>query len=569
MLTEKELKDILDKLLALPKETEWAEFKEANASYSFNDIGKYFSALSNEANLRNLHYSWLVFGVNDEREVVGSQYRPQRANLDSLKHEVSIQTTGNITFIEIYELNLPDGRVIMFQIPSSPKGIPTAWKGHFYGRDGESLGALNIQELEEIRSQGGADDWSAQICEGASIDDLSSDAILKARIEYKEKNPSLAEEVDSWDDMTFLNKAKIAIQGKITNTAIILLGKSESEHHLSPSVAQMTWVLKSEDGVEKDYEHFHPPFLLNVEHVYAKIRNLTYRYLNDTTLFPTEITQYEPWVIREALHNCIAHQDYRQGGRINIVENPDELIFTNMGNFIPGSVETVIHQDAPQELYRNPFLAQAMVNLNMIDTIGSGIKKMYLRQKMRFFPLPDYDLQSPNKVLLRIQGKILNENYTRVLLKNTDIDLDTAIALDRVQKGFGISKDSAKFLRKSGFIEGRFPKLYMSSKIAAVTGKKAQYIKNRAFDDKHYKDMILEFIKKYSSATRKDIDALIFSKLSDALDENQKKDKIKNLLYVMHKRDGTIENKEKPPKSRWVLSKRGKQMLKDLESEKK
>ena len=555
MLTEQELKSILDGLLALPKETEWVEFKEAKTGYDYEKLGKYFSSISNEANLKNLHYGWLIFGIKDNREIIGSQFRSKRSDLDSLKYEVSQQTTVNISFIEIYELNLTEGRVIMFQIPSAPKGVPIAWKGHYYGRNGESLSPLNVQEFEEIRNQGVADDWSAQICEKASIDDLSEDAISKARLEYKKKNPSLANEVDNWNDVSFLNKAKIIIQGKITNAAIILLGKSESDHYLSPSVAQMTWILKGEDGIAKDYEHFHPPFLLNVERVFTKIRNLTYRYLNDATLFPTEVTQYEPWVIREALHNCIAHQDYRKRGRINIIENPDELIFSNKGNFIPGSVETVIHQDAPSELYRNPFLAQAMVNLNMIDTIGSGIKKMYLTQKKRFFPLPDYDFQDGDRVILKIQGKVLNENYTRVLLRNTDIELDTAIALDKVQKGIEISRENANSLRRKAFVEGRYPKLYVSHKIALSTGSKAQYIKNRAFDDRHYKDMISEFIKKYGSATRKDIDDLIFDKLSDALDEKQKKDKIKNILSSMHKREKTIKNYKKSPKSKWVLSK--------------
>ena len=116
---------------------------------------------------------------------------------------------------------------------------------------------------------------------------------------------------------------------------------------------------------------------MNVERVLAKVRNLRYRYLPDETLFPTEVDQYDPWVIREALHNCIAHQDYELRGRISIVETPDELIFTNVGSFIPGDVEKVIVQDSPPEIYRNPFLATAMVNLNMIETIGGGIKKMF------------------------------------------------------------------------------------------------------------------------------------------------------------------------------------------------
>ena len=131
----------------------------------------------------------------------------------------------------------------------------------------------------------------------------------------------------------------------------------------------------------KDYEHFDPPFILNVDRVLARIRNLTIRQLPGGTLFPIEIPQYEPWVLREAIHNCIAHQDYILAGRVNLVEMPDRLMLTNVGSFLPGTVESVIRRDAPMEVYRNRALAQAMVNLNMIDTQGGGIKRMFLLQK--------------------------------------------------------------------------------------------------------------------------------------------------------------------------------------------
>ena len=553
-MNTKNLKAKLDNLRALPKETELVEFKEAKTAFDFKKLGKYFSALSNEANLKNKDCGWLIFGVRDKgRKIVGTQYRRNRADLDSLKSEIANETTNRITFAEIYELPLPEGRVVMFQIPAAPRGIPVAWQGHWYGREGESINALSLQELEQIRNQIKHDDWSAYVCEEATIDDINPEAILKAKKEYKQKYPEKANDIDKWDSLTFLNKAKVIRQGKITRTAIILLGKEESEHFISPSAAKITWILKDANNIKKDYEHFGPPFILNAEQVFAKIRNLKYRYLPNETLFPTEISQYDPWVIREALHNCIAHQNYELGGRINVVEKSDELVFTNLGTFIPGSVEIVIQQDAPQELYRNPFLAQAMVNLNMIDTIGSGIKKMFQKQRERFFPLPDYDLTQFEKVIVKIQGKVLNENYTRLLIKNTDMELYTVILLDKFQKNIPLSKDEHKFLKSKKLVEGRYPNLFVSSHIAAATEAKARYIKYRGFDDQHYKDMIIAFIKKYGSAARKDIDELLLRHLSDALDEKQKRNKIGNLLYAMSKKDKTIKNNGSNRKPKWVL----------------
>lgn len=553
MLDQSQWKSLLNEFRNLPSETEWIEFKEAKVNYNFDKIGRYFSAISNEANLKGRKEGWLIFGIKDSnREIVGTKYKEKRSELESLKHEIAQLTSNNLTFIEIHELNFSEGRVIMFQIPSAPKGVPISWKGHYYGRDGESIAPLNIQEIETIRNQQINKDWSAKIIENASLSDLDSEAILKARFEFKKKNQKLANQVDTWSDEVFLNKAKITIKGKITRTAIILLGKPEADHLLSPSIAKLSWILKDEDNIEKDYEHFGPPFLLNTHELFNKIRNLKYRYMPDQSLFPIEINQYDPYVIREALHNCIAHQDYELMGRINAVEKPDELIFTNMGSFIPESIENVIKQDAPQEYYRNRLLAEAMVNLNMIDTIGSGIKKMFLLQKKRFFPLPDYDLSKNEKVKVKITGKIIDENYTKMLINNTDLELDTVILLDKVQKGQFLSKSESDRLRKQKLIEGRYPNVYVSSQIAALTGDKSSYIKNRAFDKKHYKKMILSFIKEYSSASRAELDALLLDKLSDALNQQQKKKKITNLLYEMHKKDKTIKNVGSNKKSKWI-----------------
>jgi ATP-dependent DNA helicase RecG len=258
--------------------------------------------------------------------------------------------------------------------------------------------------------------------------------------------------------------------------------------------------------------------------------------------------------MREALHNCIAHQDYELKGRIHVVEKSDELIFTNLGSFIPGSIEKVIEQNAPQEYYRSQFLVNAMVNLNMIDTIGSGIKKMFILQRNRHFPMPDYDLSEPDKVKVTILGKVLDENYTKTLINNTNLDLKTVIYLDKVQKKEKLTREEFKILKTQKLIEGRYPNLFVAARIAAVTGDKASYIKNRAFDKEHYKKMIIAFVKEYRAASRQDINNLIIDKLSDALDEKQKRNKITNLLSEMAKKDKTIKNTGSDKKPNWILT---------------
>jgi ATP-dependent DNA helicase RecG len=554
-MTRAALEAKLAELLRLPAETEWVEFKEAKTSFDFEKLGEYFSALSNEANLKDKETAWLIFGVTDAspRGIVGTKYKQDRPSLDALKKQIADHTSSRLTFHEIHELTLSEGRVLMFEIPAALRGAPTAWKGHYYGREGESIGPLNPLEYEKIRAQVIREDWSAQVIDGATLDDLEPDAITFARLQYREKHPRQVAALETWDDATFLNKAKVLIGGKVTRAALLLLGKPESAHLLSPAQARITWVLRDEKKQEKDYQHFDAPLIFAGDRILQKIRNLTVRQLPSGTLFPHEVTQYDPWVIRETLHNCIAHQDYPLGGRINVVETPDALLFTNLGSFIPGTVEEMIRSDAPPEIYRNHFLAHAMVNLNMIDTIGSGIKRMFTRQKERSFPMPDYELDR-KKVAVRLTGEVLDENYTRLLLSKTELALMDVVALDKVQKKRPLDDETVERLRAQKLIEGRRPNLFVSAKIAEAIGHKAAYIKNRAFDKQHYKDMVMAYLAKFGEASRADLDDLLLEKLSDAWPPHQKKGFIKNLLQEM-KNDGLIVPAGATRWVRWRLSK--------------
>ena len=554
-MTIEELKEILAKLQSLTAETEVVEFKEAANSYDFTKLGKYFSALSNEASLKGNHCAWLVFGVeNKKHAIVGSMYRSQRKDLDSLKGEIANKTTNRITFIEIHELNLPEGRVVMFQIPAAPKGIPIAFDGHYYGRDGEELVPLNLEEIERIRAQSTTEDWSAVIVPDATIEDLDEEAIRVARINFKNKFPEKASDVDLWDDEKFLNKAKVTIKSKITRTAILLLGKEESECLLNPVDAKIRWLLKDSKGNDKDYSIEGCPMLLAVDKIYAKIRNLKYRYIKDGTLFPDEVGQYEPFTIREAINNCIAHQDYTKHGRINVIEMEDQLIFTNYGSFIPGSVERVVKEDAPEEHYRNRFLAAAMFNLKMVDTAGGGIRKIFNFQRERFFPMPDYDL-SEGKVKVTIMGKVLDLEYAHLLAENKDLLLEEIIMLDKVQKKLPLTEFEEKRLKTRKLIEGRKPNYFIGIRVAQKTGQKATYSKNKAFDKAYYLDLIVKAINEHKSLNRNEVDELLWKKLPDWMTDKQRKTKINHLLSELRTKNILVNESGIDTKPKWVIKK--------------
>jgi ATP-dependent DNA helicase RecG len=552
-MNTQELIAVLDRLRAEPHESEWLEFK-ANR-FEPQVLGEYISALANSACLLGKPRAYLVFGIEDgSHAVMGTTFDPQaeKGKGDQLLPLWLSRGVHPNTGFEIHSFTYHGQRVVLFEIhPAFDQ--PVKFYGKAYIRDGSSKTELASYPEKQRQIWQRRVDWSAQVCERATLSDLDPAAIIKARTEYRTKFPSKAAQVVEWDDATFLNKAKLTIHGAVTNAVLLLLGLPESSSLLSPAVARISWLLKNDRNEDQDYEHFEPPFLLNVDKVLARIRNLTVRELPSGTLFPMEMSQYDPWVIREALHNCIAHQDYGLRGRIQVVETPQGLTMTNVGGFLPGRVETVIEQDAPLEIYRNPFLAEAMVNLNMIDTQGGGIKRMFQAQRRRFFPMPDYDLSQPERVIVNIQGRILDERYTRLLMTRTDLDLRIIMLLDRVQKNQAISAGDNKRLKAANLVEGRYPNLVVAASIAAATGQKAKHIRDSGFDSQYYQDLIVKLIREHSPVTRDDIDKLLLGKLPEVLSEKQKLTKIHNLLYDLSHQQMLIKNVGSRRFSQWVL----------------
>lgn len=535
-------------------ESEVVEFKKAENNFDFDDLGKYFSALSNEANLRKLDFAWLIFGYDEKKhEIVGTSYKNGEGALNNLKHDFSQHTTDGQTFREIIPIEVNGKRILMFKIPASPRNIVMKWKGIAYGRDGESLKPLNQSKQDEIRRQTPAPDWSAEIVPDATIDDLDEVAIAKARKMFKKVHGRIpAEEVNRWSTEEFLSKCELMVNGKLTRAAIILLGKIFSDSKLRPAVAEVTWTLRDENQDVVDYEHFSVPFILTVDEILAKIHNLTLREMPGGTLFPDTMKQYDDYTIREALHNCIAHQDYTLRQRINFVENPGFLYYANGGSFIPGTLENALATNGPQRFFRNACLCKAMVHFNMIDTVSRGIKKMFTEQMERRFPMPDYEIDNEKKeVAVRIYGNAINERYTKLLKDNDNLTLHDCISLDAIQKGHRIDDEIAQDLLKRGLIEGEAPNYTISLGVAKASRQLPQYTKAKGLDKARLKQMVLQLLQNAGKdGARREI---IYDYLKDLLPSNKSQEQqlryLGRLLVEMNE-EGTIERIG----LRWLLS---------------
>ena len=543
-------------------EYEIVEFKEAKGGYDTDKIGRYFSAISNEANLRQQQYGWLIFGVGEQnktKQVVGTSFKKgDKSLLERFKYEISKDTANGMTFYDIIEIfpivNGKEYRVLMFKIPAATTGIPTDWKTNYYERAGESLVPLKQYKIDAIRSQERRD-WSKQVLEQASIEHLDIDAVALAREKYKEKmnQGHISKEVDAMTNEQFLTKIKLMIGGKITHAGMLLLGNSDYDY-MFQSAPGIMWRLYGADNMDRDYAIFKIPFINVVDKVFAKVRNLTYRYMpNQMTLFPMETEQYDSWLMRELLNNCIAHTNYQLGGRIYVNEFEDRLKFTNPGDFIPQKIENVLEASYSPPFYRNQLLAESMAAFHMIDTATLGIHRAYNIQKAKYFPMPDYNVSSGTQVEVTIYGKTLNDSYMHILYDHQDLDLQTVFLLDRIQKGLPVEKEDVDRLRSQKLVEGRMTSLYLSASAAKSIDESTSYIKNKGFDDKYYKDLVVEYLKQYKRAKKKDIRELLWDKLPNVLSDVQKENKIHNLLASL-KRQGIIgKDSENQQRSNWVL----------------
>lgn len=537
-MKEQALKEFIAKYYSRENEScEWKEFKELKHAVSgkeMDDIISYVSALS------NMNGGTLVVGIKDQKlDIIGIQdfynYTPE--NLKFRVLDLCTNLPSENFYVDEYKTEDTNKTVWIIHIPKHHPRKPVIAHTKAYMRIGDSLVEMSEERHNKILHELIIDDdWSVKIIPDATIEDLDEEAIEKARKEFKKRNPKYAEEMDSWDNEKFLNKAKLLIQGQITRTAILLLGKEESEHFINPSVMKIRWSLKTHNNENKDYAIFSIPMIMAVDELLAKIRNVRMVSIRPGTLFPDEMMRYDPFTIREPLNNCIAHQDYTMGARVEVVEYEDEkLIFRNAGTFIPNSVERVVMNDCPESVYRNPFLVEAMRNLGMIETQGGGIRKLYLQQQKRCFPMPDYSFEE-NYVKVEIVGNVIDENFARVIMKNNDLSLIEVMALDKVQKRKEVNDSEIKLLKEKSLIEGRKPNFYIAAEIAKNTEDSklmASYIRNRAFDDDLYKQQILAYLEQYGKANRSQIQELIGKHLPDILTEDKKYNKVKNILQSM------------------------------------
>ena len=521
--------DLLQQQINLyKKENRHLEFKSNHLDSE--RLGRYISALSNGACLDNKDNGYLYFGVEDGTlELKGTTFDASRTKAkgnQDLEIYLRQYVSPKIDF-KIEAFKDEDGkRFVVFIIPAA-KEEPTCFMGTPYVRVDSSVADMRPYTDWMRTIYNSRKDWSAEIVPEATVEDLDRKAIQVALDGFCERFPNKAENARKWDIKTFLDKAKLTIDGRITRTALLLLGKEEAAHYLN-HIAQIVWRLR--EGDENAGDILTTPFLLSTTKLMEHIRNYRMKIFPSNSLIPVEIWKYDTRTILEGLHNCILHQDYLRNERIVVTEESEQLLFENAGSFYDGTYTDYIEGKKTPKKYRNPFLAQAMVNLRMIDTQGYGIHEMFESQKKRYLPMPDYDLSDTENVRLVVPGHVIDKDYSLLLMEKANLDITTVFLLDRVQKGKGIPDNAIAKLRKEKLIEGRKGSLFIGKRVATATHQEAEYIDLKGFDDQYYRDLIVKALSEHDNLKRADFDKLLLSKLPKSLNPKQKTNKIDRLL---------------------------------------
>ena len=399
MYSEQEQIDTLLGLLAKPAETEIVEFKHAKNSFSDSELGQYFSALSNEANLKSEAYAWLVFGVdNSTHELTDTQYKPSRPSLDEMKKKIGDQTTNRITFEEIYDLTYQGKRVVMFQIPAAPQGIPIAYQGHYYGRDGESLVALNLQEIERIRSQRADNSFEMRPAKS----DLTSSEVLQY-LNYKKLYERIDRRIPREENMILDLLKEYAYVTEdhgswaITNMGALLFANRLADFE---NLRFRGLILRRYEGnnnlVMINERHSEAGYAVEFDDLLDWLENNTSKekIISSRT---KEIT-YPRVAMREFMANVMVHQDFTITGMPLTIEIfGNRIVFTNPGSLLNDANRLI---DLPPHS-RNETLAQAMLQVDLCERRGSGYDRAV--EGIESMCLPPYKVEA-------------GENYTRVTM---------------------------------------------------------------------------------------------------------------------------------------------------------
>lgn len=478
-------------------EDEHLEFKEAKTSFEFEELVRYCAALANEGG------GVIVLGVTDKlpRRVLGSR---AFAELERTRAGLFQQLRLRIDAAAVPH---PDGRVLVFEVPSRPLGLPIQYKGAYWMRSGDGIVPMSPDRLKRIFDEVGPD-FSAGICIGASASDLDRLAVERFREMWRRKsgNPAL----DRLSDKQLLDDAELLVDGAVTYAALILLGSSEV---LGRYLAQAEVIFEYRSGEAsvpyQQRQEYRKGFFLFHDDLWHQInlRNEMQHYQDG--LFVWEIPTFNEMVVREAVLNAVSHRDYRLGGSVFVRQFPKRLEVISPGGFPPGvTVENILWRQLP----RNRRIAEVFARCGLVERSGQGANRMFegsIRESKR---RPEFTGTDEYQVAVALHGEVQDPRFLRFLEQVghetlASFTTEDLLVLDWVHREEPVRpefKERLAGLRERGIVEvtgrGRGTKYLLSRRLYGFLGRKGVYTRKRGLDRATNKALLVKHLENFGHA---------------------------------------------------------------------
>lgn len=468
------------------------EFKEAKQNCHFDKLVEYCVALANEGGGK------IVLGVTDRRprRIVGTAAfaepgRTEAGLHDRLSHRIPVE-----------ELRTADGRVLVVHVP--PRLPGTAWQidGRYLKRAGDELTALSDAELRGMFSETGPD-FSAELCSGAGIGDLSTEAIAAFRGRWATKMHD--ERKTRWTDEQTLANAELLLDGRITYAALILFGtRAALGRWLAQAELVFEYRSSEASGPAADREEYREGFFLWHDALWNKVNLRNDRQSYQDGLFRIELPTFDEISVREALLNAVAHRDYRLGGSVFVRQFAQRLEVVSPGGLPTGiTPANILDQQNP----RNRRLAEALAKCGLIERSGQGMNLMFESAIRQGKELPSFAGTSNHEVRLTLHGTITSPAFVRFIERLGDERLKSFstydfLALDHLRREQALPdhlKACLPGLIAAGAVEsigrGRGTRYILARGLYAALGSKGVYTRQKGLDRGTNKALLLKHIQ--------------------------------------------------------------------------
>jgi len=373
--------DTLDHWLTTPTESERLEFKEAKQQFDLVKLLRYCVALANEGG------GYVVLGVSDKkpRRVVGSQAFATTTALNEVKARI-VEKFG--CRVDTTELVHPDGRVLVFDIPTRPQGQPLHYDGTYLMRAGEDLVAMTPDHLRRIFSEGQPDWFAVAAKDAASADDVI--ALLDTqsyfdlcRLPYPTSRDGvltrlageglISQTPDGW---------------RITNLAALLLAKRLDAFSLA--LARKAPRVVIYEGVDKTNTREDKPgnrgYAVGFASLVTFVHSAAPQNHSVEQVVREELKMFPKQALRELIANALVHQDFQASGSSVMIEMyQDRIEISN-----PGKPPISIDRFIDEYRSRNERLADLMRRLGICEEKGSGVDKVVTAAERFQLPAPDF-----------------------------------------------------------------------------------------------------------------------------------------------------------------------------------